>query len=40
MEISEIEDFLGDNGLSEIEEIKNDENYSVIKFYYAHKNRK
>jgi len=34
MEISEIEDFLGDNGLSEIEEIKNDENYSVIKFYY------
>lgn len=34
MEISEIEDFLGDNGLSEIEEIKNDENYFVIKFYY------
>ncbi|MDY4077701.1 MAG: hypothetical protein SOY42_02775 [Clostridium sp.] len=34
MEISEIENFLEKNGLSEIEEIKNDENYSVIKFYY------
>lgn len=34
MEISEIEDFLQDNGLSEIEEIKSEENYSIIKFYY------
>ena len=34
MEISEIENFLKDNGLSEIEEIDNEENYSVIKFYY------
>ena len=34
MEISEIEDFLENNGISEIEEIKSEENYSIIKFYY------
>ncbi|MBE6050353.1 MAG: hypothetical protein E7214_06760 [Clostridium sp.] len=34
MDFSNLADFLEDNGLSEIKEIKSENNYSIIKFYY------
>ena len=32
--LAEIIDFLEDNGLSEVEEVKNTDDYIVLKFYY------
>ena len=34
MDISEIREFLEDNDLSDVEEIKQEDNYVIVKFYY------